>query len=79
MSDDYRQERIERLLHELKYEITRGMMEGDLDETLGFEFVVPISKRIPDGIVWCRFQTRPMHRYAIPLTFNEPKLRVVKP
>ena len=30
MPDNYRQERIERLLQELRYEVTRGMMEGDL-------------------------------------------------
>ena len=75
---NFRRERIEKLLHELRYEITRGMMEGDIDETLGFDFIVPISKAIPDGIVRCEFRTRPMPRYAMGMQDLEPRLRVVK-
>lgn len=76
---NYRMERIERLLRELEHEVARGMMEGDIDESLGFEFFVPLSKRIPDGVVGCRFQTRPMHRYSIPLSLSEgARLKVVK-
>lgn len=75
---NYRMERIERLLRELEYEVTRGMMEGEIDESIGFEFFVPISKRVPNGVVGCRFQTRPMHSYAMPLGHAEPRLKIVK-
>lgn len=63
MSDptNFRTERIEKLLHELRYEVERGMMEGDLkDETIYFRFYVPISRSIPDGVVMCEFHTRPI-------------------
>jgi len=43
----FRQERIEKLLHELRYEIERGMMEADIDETMGFRFYVPIQQGDP--------------------------------
>lgn len=80
MADAYRMERIERLLNELKYEVTRGMIEGELpDETLGFRFYVPISKALPDGIVMCEFRTRPVPRWNIMGAEDmQPKLRVVK-
>lgn len=80
MSDKYRKERIERLLDELKYEITRGMLESEIDETLGFRFFVPISKRIQGGFVLCEFKTRPIHRDSV-LGLDigaPPKLTVVK-
>jgi hypothetical protein len=71
-----RLERIERLLGELRYEVEIGMMQGEIDEHLGFEFTVPQSKRIPDGIVFCSFRTEPMaHYYAIP---RETRLKVIK-
>jgi hypothetical protein len=73
---NYRLERIERLLSELRYEVERGMMEREIDETIGFEFYVPISHSIPDGVVHCQFRTRPMSRmFAEP---GEPRLKVVK-
>ena len=76
---NFRQARIERLLHELEYEISRGMMEADIDETLGFKFYVPVSKRIPDGVVQCSFRTRPIPRHMLPLNYmTGPRLRVVK-
>jgi hypothetical protein len=73
-------ERIERLLCELRYEVERGMMEHEIDETIGFQFVVPLSRAIPDGVVMCEFRTRPLPRHAAwslsaPL---EPRLKVVK-
>lgn len=74
-----RQERIERLLHELRYEIERGMMEGEIDESMGFEFYVPVSKAIRDGVVFCSFRTRPVPRYDMAYgVFGEPKLKIVK-
>ncbi len=59
MTDSYRMERIDRLLQELRYEIVRGMMEREIDETLGFTFIVPMSRSIPYGVVRCEFRTRP--------------------
>lgn len=77
---DFRQERIEKLLHELRYEVERGMLQGEIDETLMFQFVVPLSKRIPDGVVLCEFRTRPLPRYSVPMSLDalEPRLRLVK-
>lgn len=77
---NYRMERVERLLEELRYEVTRGMMEGDLpDETMAFSFYVPISKAIPDGTVFCEFRTRPLPRGSMWLgDMQEPRLKVVK-
>ncbi len=73
-----RRERIERLLHELRYEIERGMMEREIDEQLTFRFWVPISREIRDGVVCCEFRTRPMHRYAMSPYDCQPRLRIVK-
>jgi hypothetical protein len=44
----FRRQRIEKLLTELRYEVERGMIEHDIDETLSFRFYVPISHTIPD-------------------------------
>lgn len=61
----YRKERIERLLHELKYEITRGMMEGEIDEHMGFTFIVPVSKVYRKGVVHCEFRTLPVEHFGM--------------
>lgn len=74
---NYRKERIERLLDELRYEITRGMMEGDVEEQLVFGFYVPVSKVMREGVVWCEFRTRPVHR-GMMNPQEKPKLTVVK-
>jgi hypothetical protein len=74
----YRRERIERLLQELRYEIERGMMEREIDESLGFQFIVPRSTTFPDGIVHCEFRTRPMPFYAAPFLDGGPRLRLVR-
>lgn len=73
-----RQERVERLLEELRYEITRGMLEGDIDETMGFRFYVPLSKNIAEGVVHCEFRTRPIHRHNMDLSDIGPRLKLVK-
>ena len=80
MDDDYRKERIERLLNELRYEVTRGMMDGEVDEHLTFQFAVPTSKTVSNGVVWCRFETRPMPASHAPWHGGEfePRLKVVK-
>ena len=56
----FRKERIERLLLELRYEVERGMMEGEIEEEMEYRFYVPISKAIPEGVVFCEFRTRPI-------------------
>jgi hypothetical protein len=74
-----RKERIERLLNELRYEIERGMLEREIDEEMGFQFIVPISQKVPDGVVFCSFRPKPMSRYNLASTdLMEPRLKVVK-
>lgn len=60
-----RQERIAKLLRELEYEVTRGMLEKEIGEEMGFRFYVPVSSKIPEGVVFCEFKTRPVHRYMM--------------
>lgn len=74
----FRRERIEKLLHELRYEVERGMLERDIDEELTFRFLVPISQKIPDGVVFCEFRTRPIPRHAMSPEDMQPRLRIVK-
>ncbi len=66
------------MLHELRYEIERGMMQGEIDETMGFQFYVPISKAIPDGVVFCEFRTRPVPRFYMGVDDLQPRLKLVK-
>ena len=74
-----RTERIEKMLQELRYEIEVGMMQGEIDETLGFEWIVPVSKAVPEGVVFCSFRTRPMHRQiAFGIGLEEPRLKIIK-
>lgn len=75
---NFRRERIEKLLHELRYEVERGMLERDIDETMGFRFYVPISNSIPDGVVFCEFRTRPVPRIMMSPDDLQPRLRLVK-
>jgi hypothetical protein len=73
--DNYRLKRIERILEELEYEVVRGMVDNEIDETITFRFRVPVSRQIQNGIVECQFTTRP----ALPY-FNDPtinRLRLV--
>lgn len=72
----YRLERIERLMYELEYEVTRGILEREVDETITFEFYIPFSQCIPNGLVKCTFQTRPVTVYSMPV--NPPKLRLIE-
>lgn len=72
-----RQERIERLLRELEYEVTRGMLEKDIEEEMGFRFYVPISNKIKDGVVACEFRTRPVPRYHMHPDDLTPRLKIV--
>jgi len=72
-----RMERIERLLNELKYEVTRGLMEQEIDEEIGFRFIVPVSQKIPDGQVFCEFRTRPVTRTQFFPGHEQPRLKIV--
>jgi hypothetical protein len=64
---NYRADRIDRLLNELKYEMTRGMMENEIEEQWGLTFVVPISRHFRNGVVLCEFRSHPVPRYQIPM------------
>jgi hypothetical protein len=77
---NFRMERISKLLHELRYEIERGMVENEIDEHLHYQFFVPISRTFKNGVVMCRFETRPIMRHQMPWNDGEfePRLRVVK-
>lgn len=76
-----RMERINQLLRELEYEVTRGMLERQIDETITYRFYVPNSRAIPRGIVGCEFHMRPMTDIDA-LLFNrrdyEARLKLVK-
>ena len=56
----FRMERIEKLFYELRYEIERGIMERQIDEDIAMRFYVPISNKIPGGLVLCEIRTRPV-------------------
>jgi hypothetical protein len=75
-----RMDRIEWLLKELRHEVHRGMMEHEIEESLGFNFIIPVSASIPEGVVVCEFRTRPMHRHCVYLRGDDlkPRLQVVK-
>lgn len=76
-----RQERIEKLLNELRYEVERGMMTREIGEEITFRFVVPWSHKIPDGVVWCEFKTRPVLRHDVlgyDMSMFKPRLTLVK-
>lgn len=78
--ENYRWQRIDRLFHELRYEIERGMIDGEIDESISFRFVVPVSKAIPNGIVVCEFRSRPRPAYEIGFDeeLSTARLKVVK-
>ena len=80
MSDptNFRMERIEKLLHEVRYEVERGMVEREIGEEISFRFIVPISCKIPDGVVVCEFRSRPQPRGYYGLDDFQPRLKLVK-
>ena len=73
-----RRERIQKLLHELRYEVERGMLEREIDEEICFRFYVPISRAFHDGVVFCEFRTRPIARHMMHPDNLQPRLQVVK-
>lgn len=72
-------ERIEKLLKELEIEVTIGMLHKGVDENLRFQFIVPVSKSIKNGVVLCQFSARPIHRDSSigQSIIDAPRLRVV--
>lgn len=75
-----RKERIERMLKELRYEIERGIMENEIEEELHYNFAIPISRKITDGVVFFELRMLPMKRInaLCQHIYNEPRIRLVK-
>lgn len=71
-----RKERINRLLHELEYELTRGVMENEIQEEMFWQHIFPISRSIPGGVVAMEFKMRPLPGYLWPLSFEPTKARL---
>lgn len=76
MSDDanIRRERIERLLRELEYEVTRGVMEREIEPRMGFSKILPGG---PTGYVSMFFEVRPSDGSPMLGLDQMPRLRVV--
>lgn len=64
-AEKMRMDRITYLWNELKYELSRGFMEQQIDETLSFKHVCPVSHVIPRGVVTVELRTRPITRDAV--------------
>jgi hypothetical protein len=71
---DMRRDRIERLLRELEYEITRGIMEREIDPRMGMSRILPGG---PTGYVSISFDVRPSDGNSGFGGDRMPKLRVV--
>lgn len=76
MGDDasFRRDRIERLLRELEYEITRGVMGREIEPRMGMEKIIPGG---PTGYVTMRFDVRPSDGRSFMSGDQMPRLRVV--
>lgn len=77
MSDEanIRRERIERLLRELEYEVTRGVMEREIDPEMGWSRIMPGG---PTGQVVAEFRVRPLAKGQWEFEDRRPpRLRVV--
>lgn len=72
---NFRFQRIEYLLNELKHEVTRGIEQGEIDEKLKFQFIAGMSRAVSKSYVFCEFRTftRPYHEFDA-----VPKLRIIK-
>lgn len=77
MTDTYRMDRIERLLHELEYEITRGLHAREIDERLHFRFMVPFCADSKNDCVVAEFRMRPELVWLVDDVLK-PRLRLVK-
>jgi hypothetical protein len=76
---NYRKERIERLLKELEYKITLGIMQHEIEEEIAFRFYVPRPSATPLKYVVAEFRTRPASSYETSFYQDTPVpvLRVV--
>lgn len=72
-----RMERIERLLKELEYEVTRGIMENEINEHITWRFVIPRSRMIKNGVVECRFETVPNYAAFVDKGLKRPMLKLI--
>ena len=72
--DNYRLERIKRLLKELEYEVTRGVIEREVQE-ITFQFQIPVAINDNFDCTECRFEIRPSFGFG--MKSNTP-LKVVK-
>jgi len=72
---DMRRERIERLLRELEYEVTRGVMEREIEPRMGWSKILPGG---PTGYVMARFEVRPSDGNEFTSEPQMPRLYVVK-
>lgn len=68
-------EKIERLLSELKHEITTGLVQGEIPEYLTYSFIFPESRHISGAQVKCDFTLRPQVIQAVEIP--RPELRLV--
>jgi hypothetical protein len=75
---EYRKERIERLIHELQYEIERGILNHEIEEELHWSHIIPISRAISDGVVLIEFRMRPATRQMAFMRGEPPRLKLVK-
>ena len=71
---DMRRERIESLLRELEYEVTRGVMERQIEPSMGLSKILPGG---PTGHVVMRFEVRPSDGCEFFGEPQMPRLRVV--
>jgi len=71
--EDIRMKRIERLLYELKYEVTRGILEHDIGPRIGFTFQLPYKDQVIHG----EFRTRLHNVCDLPPITPEPRLKSV--
>jgi hypothetical protein len=76
---EYRKERIERLIHELEYELTRGVMDHEIEESLHWRYIIPVSRKIPNGVVVVQMQMWPATRDTVlPSGHTGPRLKLVE-
>lgn len=76
-SADFRLRRIEKLLHELEYEITRGVMEREIEPDLHMSKIFPCAGR-GDGLALLEVHLSPTHKYSSHAYNVRPMLRIVK-
>lgn len=71
-------ERIEKLMYQLRDEIEHGVIAGDINEKLAFDFYIPFSRRIKKGMVYCLFETKPIGTEMMNIDLVEKRMDLVK-